>query len=97
MWHQLNMSQRYTATTVLYGALHSVWNLWDRKGSYYNSKTNRREMQQLLAVDKVGYAGVITCTAPIYWPILLYYDLKRTETTLRCKDAADFNDWHMFL
>ena len=88
---------RYMTATSTYGAVHSLVHLWDRKGSYYNNTTMQREKQQLLIVDKMGYAGIITTTAPVYWPILLYYDLKYAETTLRGKDAQDFNNGHLFL
>lgn len=77
--------------------MHSLVNLWDRKGCYYNHATKKTENRQLLDVDKLGYACVITATAPGSWPLLLYYDLKRAESTLRWKDAGDFKNFHPFL
>ena len=88
---------KYSTITLAYGALHSLVNLWDRKGSYHNYAKRETEKRQLLFVDKLIYAGVITISAPMCWPFLLYHDLKRAETPLRWKDAENFNNFHPFL
>ena len=88
---------RYCTITSAYGTLHSLVNLLDRTGSNYNYARKETEKTQLLLVDKLVYAGVITTIAQVYWPLLLYYDLKRAETPLHWKDAENFNDPHLFL
>ena len=47
---------RYSTATCVHGALHSVVNLWDKTGSYYNHARNKAEKRQLLILDKFGYA-----------------------------------------
>ena len=88
---------RYCTITSAYGTLHSLVNLWDRTGSYYNYARKDTEKRQLLLVDKLVYAGAMTAIAPVYWPLLLYKNVRRAETSLHWKDAKDFNKPHLFL
>ena len=88
---------RYSTVTCAYGALHSLLYLWDRIGSYFNYTKKETEERQLLLVDKLVYAGAMTAIAPVYWPLLLYKNVRRAETSLHWKDAKDFNKPHLFL
>ena len=67
---------RYSTVTFAYSALHSLANLWDRTGSYHNDAKRETEKHQSQMVDMLVYTYAITTTAPVFWPFLLYYDLR---------------------
>ena len=94
-YHMLRLG--YSTVTCAYGALHSLINLWDKKGTYFNYNKSKTEERQLLLVDKLVYGGFITAVAPFYWPLLLYKDVKRAETSLHWKDAGDFINPNLLL
>ena len=88
---------RYSTVTLAYGFVHSLVHLWDRKGLYYNHATKETERRELLHVDKLAYAGLIMTTAPVVWPFMVYYDVRRGESALRWGDAGNFKTYHLFL
>ena len=88
---------KYSTVTLAYGFVHSLVHLWDRKGLYYNHNKKEMERRELLLVDKLVYAGLITSTAPVAWPFMVYYDVRRAESTLRGRDVGDFKNFHLFL
>ena len=88
---------KYSTVTLAYGFVHSLVHLWDRKGSYYNHSKKEMERRELLHVDKLVYAGLIMTTAPVVWPFMVYYDVRRGESALRCGDAENFKTYHLFL
>ena len=55
------------------------------------------ERRELLHVDKMVYAGLIMTSAPVAWPFMVYYDVRRAETALCWRDAGNFKNFHLFL
>ena len=78
----------YLQASCIYGAVHSVVRLWDRKYGYVSD----RPRQQMLLSDKLANATLATTLGFLVWPYLVHYDLQKMERRLRERDAADFGD-----
>ena len=57
---------------------------------YYNNKTERDEVKEMLVVDKIVQIIGTSCIAVFTWPWMLGYDLSRLECVLRGKNHEEY-------
>ena len=57
---------------------------------YFNNKTERSEVKEMLVMDKIWCVMGKTGTAVVMWPGMLVYDLSRLECVLRGKNHEEY-------
>ena len=69
----------YMGSMMTYGFVRAVTYEHETTQRYYNNKTERSEVKEMLVMDKIWCVMGKTCIAVFAWPGMLVYDLSRLE------------------
>lgn len=80
----------YVNATVAYGFTRAVTYDYTGVKKYFNAKTGRTEVKEMLLVDKVGSVCTNSFAAIVAWPFMVTQDLTRLECALKRKDPSEY-------
>ena len=81
--------KRYVFTSALYGLVRKVCWLYDAKVEEYDRKTEQKVIKPMLWCDKVLISTICTMTAPVYFPINVYLDVRYLEAKAKNHQTTD--------
>lgn len=80
----------YVNTTLVYGFTRAVTYDYNGSRKYYNAKTDKYEVKEMLLIDKVGRVSFNTFAAVTAWPFMLRHDFTRLECAIKGKDPSEY-------